>query len=272
MIEGVRLACWRIDDNHPTTLIMLHGMASDHGGLFELAACLDMGVIAPDLPGYGSSEPLGSRHTLTAYADVVEQLRRDVGLTRFTLVGHSLGACIALVYASRYGSALDALCLLSPVTDAATPAAWFGRLYYGVCGHLPQALGRVLLTSRPAVYVSDQLLFTSDDRATRQRILRQDYATAQMAAPRAIQEGYRSIARAPFDRYAAQIQTRTLLVTGDRDPLCTPRSLLRLQRGMSGATLEVVPNAGHLLPVERPAAAAAPINRFLLSGVSPHRG
>ena len=270
-IEGVRLAYWRTTDTHPTTLVLLHGMFSDHSGLSELAARLRAEIIAPDLPGYGRSEPMRGRHTLTSYADVLEQLRRRLGLARFTLLGHSLGGSIALVYASRHASALDALCLLNPVTDSATPAARLARLYYGLCGRLPQALGRILLSSRPAVYLSDRAVFTSHDRATRQRILHQDYATAQVAAPRAVQEGYLSLAHTPFDLYAAQIQTPTLLLTGDRDPLCTPRSLIRLQRRMPRAVLEIVTNAGHLLPVERPAAAAEPINRFLLDRVTAHR-
>jgi pimeloyl-ACP methyl ester carboxylesterase len=159
------------------------------------------------------------------------------------------------------------LCLLNPVIDTATPAAWLGRLYYGVCGRLPQTLGRLLLTSRSAVYLADRAVFTSHDPATRERILRDDYLAARMAAPRAVQEGYLSLAHSPFDRYAAKVQTPTLLVTGDHDLLCTPSSLMRLQRRMSKATVEIVPDAGHLLPVERPDAAATLINEFLLHAV-----
>jgi pimeloyl-ACP methyl ester carboxylesterase len=266
-IEGVRLAYWRTNDEHRSTMIMLHGMGADHVGLAGLAARVNAAVIAPDLPGYGRSEPLVGRHTLVSYADVVEQLRHRLGLTRFGLLGHSLGGSIALAYASRYGAALDALCLLNPVIDTATPAAWLGRLYYGVCGRLPQTLGRVLLTSRPAVYLADRAVFTSHDPATRRRILREDYITARTAAPRAVQEGYLSLAHSPFDQYAAKIQAPTLLVTGDHDPLCTPRSLMRLQRRMSNAMVEIVRDAGHLLPVERPNAAATRINEFLLHGV-----
>jgi pimeloyl-ACP methyl ester carboxylesterase len=111
------------------------------------------------------------RHTLISYADVVEQLRCHLGLARFTLLGHSLGGSISLVFASWYGTALDAVCLLNPVIDAATAAASLGRPYYGVCVRLPQALGRAMLTSRLAVYLADRAVFTGHDRATQQRIL-----------------------------------------------------------------------------------------------------
>ncbi|MGE5155872.1 MAG: alpha/beta fold hydrolase [Betaproteobacteria bacterium] len=268
-IEGVGVAYWRTTDEHSSTVIMLHGLGGDHVGLAGLAGRLNAEVIAPDLPGYGSSQPLPGQHSLTGYADVVEQLRSRLGLARFTLLGHSLGGSIALVYASRYGAALDSsLCLLNPVIDAATPAAWLGKFYYDVCGRLPRGLGRVLLTSRPVVYLSDRLLFASDDWETRRRILQRDYVTARLSALRAVQEVYLSLAHAPFDRYATEIQAPTLLVTGDRDQLCTPRSLFRLQRRMPRATVEIVPNAGHLLPVERPDAAAKPINGFLLHGAT----
>ena len=128
---------------------------------------------------------------------------------------------------------------------------------------LPSALARTILTSALSVYLSDRMLFATRDRTARRRILRQDCASARQTALRAVQESYLSLAHAPFAGYARQIQVRTLLLTGTRDPLCTPGSLARFVRDMTRATVHVVPSTGHLMPVERPAAAAAVIERFL---------
>jgi pimeloyl-ACP methyl ester carboxylesterase len=267
VVLGTRVAYWRSAAQHADVVMLLHGMSADHTGLLDLAAGLQgVELIAPDLPGFGRSGPLPGRHTLDGYATAVEVLRQHLGLDRFTLLGHSLGGSIALAYAGRYGTALDALCLLNPVFVADSPTARLGKLYYDLSTRLPQPWDRLLLTSRPAVYLSDRAVFTTRDRALRRRILRQDYATARLAAPRAIRESYLSLYDTPFDRYADSVTARTLLVTGAHDWLSTPQSLTRLHWRTPATRLEIVPDAGHLLPAEQPELVAGLVDRFLAEG------
>jgi pimeloyl-ACP methyl ester carboxylesterase len=263
-VQGAQLAYWGSGDCEATTLVMLHGLASDHTSLLDLAGCLPrFRLIVPDLPGFGRSQPLVDGHTIGGYVRVLDALRRRLGLGRFVLLGHSLGAAIALAYASTYRAAIHTLCLLNPVVAVDGYNAWVSRLYYDLCCLLPAEASRLLLTSGTAVRLSDRALFTTQDPQLRARILRRDCAAARLADPRAVRESYLSLRGAAFDRYVRRVRTRTLLITGAHDVLARPGSLTRLPWRAPYPRLEVVSEAGHLMPTEHPEVVARLVRRFL---------
>jgi pimeloyl-ACP methyl ester carboxylesterase len=258
------LVYWRRGLPQADTLVMLHGLGSDHTGLLDVAARLaGKQVIVPDLPAFGHSAPLPARHTLRRYVTVVDGLRRHLGLKRFALLGHSLGADIALAYAGTFPAAVTDLCLVNPVLCTDGLAVRLAELYCQVGAAVPRSLSRALLSSRAAVYLQDRAMLTTPDAPTRRRILELDYITARLADPRAISESVRSVREAPFERYAERVRARTLVVTGARDKLATPRSVTRLPWQPPHPELTVVAGAGHLLPAERPAQVAAIVEQFL---------
>src|SRR4051794_14055058 len=131
-----RLHYWRRPAAGPATLL-LHGLGADHAGLMPIVAHWpDADVYAPDLPGHGRSAPL-RRHTLQAYADVIEAFCDRLGLLGAHVVGHSLGATIALTLAARHPARVRSAVLLSPVTDASGPVAWTAHAYYRLGALLP---------------------------------------------------------------------------------------------------------------------------------------
>lgn len=100
-------------------------------------ALLDAGyssVLAPDLPGWGSSSR--PRFKSERVEDAVQYFLAPfvewvaaVGLTRFTLLGHSLGAYVAYEFAQTHGAQVERLILTAPAavaraTDVRT-ATWF---------------------------------------------------------------------------------------------------------------------------------------------------
>jgi pimeloyl-ACP methyl ester carboxylesterase len=262
--EAVRWSCWRGGSDGPDNLVVLHGLGGDHAGLDEMLSDLrGVNVIAPDLPGYGESGPLRVPHTLENYAAAVEALRTDLGLDEFHLVGHSLGASIALLYAGTYGFGLKSLCLLNPVSVAGGYTAALGKLYYRVGAVLPDRLRRVWLASRAAVYLSDSVIIRTKDAARRRKILEQDYENYRRANTRAMVESFLSYYDTPFGDYAGKVTTSTLLITGDKDGIAPPESVSRLHAAMRPSRLEIVAGAGHLMPMEQPADIAAILNDFL---------
>jgi len=92
------------DDRPP--LVLLHGLTFDHRMYLPSIAALrvrDPGrhVLVLDLPGHGGSPPLPAcdpEDVAAAVASAVE----DAGLDRPVMVGHSMSAIIATVYASTY--------------------------------------------------------------------------------------------------------------------------------------------------------------------------
>jgi pimeloyl-ACP methyl ester carboxylesterase len=262
-VRGGSLHYWRTGTDGAETVVMLHGLGGNHRGLAELAAELPgCDVVVPDLPGYGESEPLPGAHTLTAYADAVADLCAGLDLGRVHLLGHSLGASIALVHAARHPGQLRSLCLLNPVSTAGNLTATLGKAYYRIAARLPARMTRFWLASRAAVYVSDAFVIVTRDRARRRWILEQDYRNYAKASVRAMVESFLSYYETPFDEHAAALTVPTLLLTGDRDGIAPPKSVSALAGRVSNARYEPLAGAGHLAPVELPKEVAAVVRDF----------
>ena len=263
-VMGAQVRYRRTGEGRSDCLVLLHGLGADHRGLLRMAGAIHgFDIVALDLPGFGLSEAMPAPYTMEAYAAVVEQLRIHLGRTRIHLTGHSLGANIALVYAARYGAALESLCLLNPVWGLPRLTTTLARLYYGLGVRLPPPADRLWLASRAAVYIGDSLTFTTTDRTTRRNILAHDYVNMRRADLRAIKQSYRSYLDTPWEQYAARITARTLIVTGSRDKVARPSSMAQLQERIAGSGTTVVPDAGHLLTSELPGPVGALVDRFL---------
>ncbi len=261
---GLRIAYSRSGPAGAEPLLLLHGLGSDHLGIADLAARLTgADVITPDLPGFGDSPPLSGPHTMAAYADALDTLREHLDLERTIVVGHSLGADIALVYAARHAHRVRALCLLNPVTAGTGPTAWLGRAYYRLGAALPTRIARTWLLSRPSIYLVDGVVTVSRDPEVRARIRRADYRSARTASPRAISEAYLSLRETPFADLAPRITAPTLTVTGTRDKIARPEAVERIHQLIPNSRLVLVPGAGHLWPAEDPDDAAALITSEL---------
>jgi pimeloyl-ACP methyl ester carboxylesterase len=94
-------------------LLLTHGMAA-HTHWWDTVAPRWKGVfhaVAMDFRGHGESdwladEPYGSER----WMEDIETVRKALGWERFLLVGHSMGARIALDYAERHGARLRGVC------------------------------------------------------------------------------------------------------------------------------------------------------------------
>ncbi|GHG31808.1 acetoin dehydrogenase dihydrolipoyllysine-residue acetyltransferase subunit [Paracoccus aerius] len=94
--------------------LLVHGFAGDGSAWAQLSAAIARAghtAVALDLPGHGATEAEGPH--LAALADAVTRLAETLPAGA-TLVGHSLGAAAAVAAASRLGSRVARLVLLTP--------------------------------------------------------------------------------------------------------------------------------------------------------------
>lgn len=103
----------RLDTSLPA-LVFIHGAQNDHSVWALQSRYLahhGHGVVAPDLPGHGRSggKPLTS---IEAMSDWVLALLDGLGLRQAVLVGHSMGALIALEMAAQAPDRVRGLALL----------------------------------------------------------------------------------------------------------------------------------------------------------------
>src|SRR5690349_3530661 len=96
-------------------VVLIHGMinSSRHWrGVAERLAD-SYTVIAPDLVGHGDSATPRGDYSLGAHATVIRDLLSALGIERSTIVGHSLGGGVAMIFFWQFPERVERLALVS---------------------------------------------------------------------------------------------------------------------------------------------------------------
>ena len=95
-------------------LLLLHGMAGSSQTWRSVIKPLSrrFRVIAPDLPGHGESTKPRSDYSLGAFAVLLRDLLGELGVTRATIIGHSLGGGVAMQFAYQFPERTERLILV----------------------------------------------------------------------------------------------------------------------------------------------------------------
>ncbi len=97
--------------DEPATLIFIHGVGMC-GEIWQPQVeyfSKDYRVITYDFLGHGQSELKKDKLTLEDYVTQLYNLVNEIGVSNFSLIGHSMGAIIAVAYALRYPKKVDTL-------------------------------------------------------------------------------------------------------------------------------------------------------------------
>ena len=239
----------RRGDDGPA-LVCLHGAGGTHAHwgyqLRDLAGAAR--VYALDLPGHGRSAPPG-RTSIGDYAADVLAFMDAVGLDRAALVGHSMGGGVALSAALSRPERVAGLGLVA--TGARLRVA--PAILDGFARDLAANIRTIVEHSYAAGAPSEMLA-----RAERA------YALCDPAV-------YRGdfLACDGFDvrdRLHA-IGCPVEIVCGDADRMTPPKHAEQLRDRIAGARLTLAPGAGHMLPIEQPAAVTV-VLRALVASIS----
>jgi 3-oxoadipate enol-lactonase len=243
-----------------TPVVLLHAFPLDSRmWLPQVEALGGYQVIVPDLRGFGSAkEQAGEVTPMDLLADDLAKLLDERELERAVLCGLSMGGYVALAFARRHPERLGGLvlCATRPGADSenakATRLSMAERVLAEGVDFLPEAmlprlLGNATLEERPDL--AEQV---------KETILDQD--------PRGIAAAQRGMAERPDSTgVLAQIGVPTLVITGLQDQLIPPDEGVRMAAEIRDARLIQVPDAGHLVNLERP----DPVNEGLLDFLAP---
>src|SRR5215208_2126000 len=96
-------------------VVLIHGMvnSSRHWRPVALRLAERHTVIAPDLVGHGDSATPRGDYSLGAHASVIRDLLSALGIERATVVGHSLGGGVAMVFFWQFPERVERLALVS---------------------------------------------------------------------------------------------------------------------------------------------------------------
>ncbi|HEY7775719.1 MAG TPA: alpha/beta hydrolase [Kineobactrum sp.] len=110
-----------LDEGQGDAIVFLHGSgpgASGHSnfkGNYPAIAAASYRCIIPDHIGYGfSDKPDDVDHPLSFFVECIKQSLDEIGVTRCSIVGNSLGGAVALGLALDYPELVDKLILMAP--------------------------------------------------------------------------------------------------------------------------------------------------------------
>jgi pimeloyl-ACP methyl ester carboxylesterase len=255
-LAGVRLHALHWGDAAQPPLVLLHGGGSNAHWWDHLAPALaqDFHVVALDFRGHGDSDyPDETR--VGAFGDDLDALLEHLEAPRAALMGHSMGAHIALERAARIRGT-RALALLD--------LAW----------GMPRAARR---SARRAL--SFRVTHRSRERAVERFRFLPSAARADEGLRRSIAE--QSLREEPDGRFGFKFDPRwfalpyrklpplsgvdcpTLLVRGAESPFLSPEAAEGLRAELPRAELVELADAGHHVHVDQPAALLATVQAFL---------
>ncbi len=254
---GDRILRVRDEGEATPALLCIHGAGSSSVVWMELVrrAAGVRRIVAPDLPGHGQSDAWHADvDAITLYRDAVGTAAATLGLERAILVGHSMGGMVALACA------------------AAWPERVAGLVMVASGARLPVSASLLQRAEREPAKLAGWLAKVGFSPSTPPEIAERwaslafaDSLNAQ--APGALdQTAYVDFSAVnAFDGRAllAQVQCPTLVITGKDDRLASLDQAAEIVAGISGATLEVVANAGHMIVQEQPAAFWQILQKFL---------
>jgi pimeloyl-ACP methyl ester carboxylesterase len=100
--SGAKLAFRTAGERSFPALVLLHGFPASSGSFRNVIGPLSKAayIIAPDLPGFGESEPL-EETSFAAFADCIEDLLEHLRIDRRVIYLHDFGAPVGLHLAMR---------------------------------------------------------------------------------------------------------------------------------------------------------------------------
>jgi len=239
-------------------VVLLHGIGSGAGSWHGLASVLarHCRVVAWDAPGYGDSAALSKQHPNAGdYAAVLGDFIDALGLPKFYLVGHSLGAMMASAYAAANAGKLNGLLLADPAQGYGGADAEERRRVSESRVRLLRELGAEGYAERRAeamlgTWPTPEALEAV--RASMRRLREDGFAPANWM-----------LAHDDIWRYLPAWRGPLTVVCGDADAI-TPPADVSVLAGRMGVSCRLLAGAGHASYLDAPEAFAA----LVLDGMS----
>ena len=267
----------QIQETGPPVLLV-HGFPLDHNMWRMQVGRLGRHcrMIAPDLRGFGRSQDVGHESTpeltdeteyalgSSAMVMTMEQYADDLAAVLdathesqpVTLIGLSMGGYIAWQFWRRHRERLHSLVLCDTRAAADSDETRKTRL---------ENSDRVLRDGTG--FLIEQMLpkvMSSYSRARQPLLTAEVRRAMEKATPRGVAAALLGMAQRPdMTAELSQIDVPTLVLVGSDDMISPPEEMRGIAKKIPGASFEVIPRAGHLAPLESPAAANRAIEEFL---------
>jgi len=213
-------------------------------------------AVAPDLAGYGDSEP-DPPGTWERHVEALEAFRRELGIERCVLAVHDWGGLIGLRWACEHPEAVEALVISS--TGFFPDGKWHGM----ATAMRTPGTGEELVASLDRDGFGG-VLRASSSGITDDAVDEYWKAFADDVRRRGLLELYRS---GDFEKLAdyrlADLAVPVLLLWGENDEFAPVASAHRFERELPDTELVVIEGAGHFVFEDAPERCAEAVTSFL---------
>ncbi len=230
-----------------TPLLLIHGAGGSHlHWPAEIRRLVGEDIFAIDLPGHGASHGEG-KDTIAAYAADVLGFMDNLGISQVVIAGHSMGSAIAQRLCVDFPERVRSLILVGAGAKLSV---------------YPELIEFCRKESTYPQAVSLVVKWSFSPNADRRLVKLAQERMSAVPAPVLLAD---FTACNSFDvrDQLSEIDKLTLAICGAEDKMTPPRFSQFLVEHISHARLAIVPNAGHMVMLERPKVVAAIIKGFL---------
>jgi pimeloyl-ACP methyl ester carboxylesterase len=240
-------------------VILLHGVAYTSGGHDWFLAVDELArshrVLALDLLGWGRGDRLEHPYSFARLVDFVREFQDALGLGRTSVVGHSMGGWLASLLAYESPQRVDRLVLVGSGGTAQ-------RTLHSMAAFEPPALSDVVASLQAKNRRLSAEVVAGWARYAYGNVQRPDALPSYRALLSHMNEpenrsSYNTRRRLPL------IAAPTLIMWGDDDQVNDVEMARLSAKLVPGAELEIIPGAGHFLPIEKPERFASRVAAFL---------
>ena len=236
---------WTITGTGPLTVVLTHGLAASAATWAAQVPALAARyrVLTWDLRGHGASSADRGPCTIADLAADLRAVLDQAGVARAVVLGHSAGGVVAMQFALECPERTAGLVLLGTASECNARA----RQFYEDLAAIAEERGMDPVRKRLGVS-AEQAREAPTDPATFARVAR------AMA----------SLNTSPLTARLSEIRSPVQIIVGEKDFLGAGGSVI-LSRHIAGSRLSIVPERGHGLFQEDPAAFNALVLDFLAS-------
>jgi pimeloyl-ACP methyl ester carboxylesterase len=226
-------------------------------------------VMAIDFPGFGESDKPEVKYSIEWFTDIVESFFREKQLKRVNVIGHSMGALVALDLAARLNSRVGKLVVMDVV---------------GV-GDKSQFISYAMTKK----IMGPETRWESFEKFLQEEFRAMVDSFIKDQKPKTAREFFESVPKNPFTGNPflpmtpnvqltasildfdirpklAAIRQPTLILWGGKDPVAPPQDASFLYKEIRHATLILFPNSGHSPMREHPPLFNQELRKFLQAG------
>jgi pimeloyl-ACP methyl ester carboxylesterase len=209
-------------------------------------------VYAPLVPGYGDSEEAPEIRDMLDFTLHTWDVADALGLKDPVLVGHSMGGMIAAEMAAVAPNDVSRLALIAPagLWDDDHPIA---DLFATLPFELPELLFHDAVAGTAIMTAGTNM----EDPNFLQTYLVGNARQLGMAGRILFPIPERGLSTRLY-----RIKAKTVLIWGDSDKLIPPTYAHAFKKGIAGAQLVSIPEAGHMINLEKPDAVAQAIGQL----------